>query len=217
MSTKVLICTLNIFCFLGLSMGQSQPGEAGSGSEGDSVLAALAKKEKARREMLPQKGPVITNIELTRIIGPMAGANAKSIISEVGPDDAAAVENAENESQQTSEQDPRELLMEDLRQELRKARQDVETASNSYMVLELRINYLRNRLYQEADPHRQQMLQKEMAQASADISAARDEEAEARARLAMLMTEARRAGMLPGEISSVVGDIPVTRSSGTID
>ena len=217
MSTKVLICILNIICFLGFSIGQSQSGEAGSGSKGDSVLAALAKQEAARREMLPKKGPVITNIELTRIIGPMAGANAKSIISEVDPDDVRAVENSENESQQTSEQDARELLMEDLRQELMEARQQVETASNSYMVLELRINYLRNRLYQEADPHRQQMLQKEMAQASAEISNARDEEAEARARLAMLLTEARRAGMLPGEISKVVGEVPVTRSSGTID
>ena len=147
----------------------------------------------------------------------MKSRPAPAKVSEVAPgEDEGSAAAGENEPE-TSAQDEKEAYLDEVRDALMTARQNVETASNSYMVLELRINNIRNRLYQEADPSRQQMLQKELNQSVTDISSVREVEAESRRQLDLLKIEARRAGLLPGEIDDIVGTIPVTRSSATID
>jgi len=196
---------------------QGHTGEAGAEASEAPSLAELAEQEAERRNRLAEKGPVITNIDLARIVGEMRASDASATIAEVEPDRGPDESPAGGENPEPSEPDEQELLMDEIRQDLLEARQEVVTASNSYMVLELRINNLRNQLYQEADPQRQQLLQKELAISTDEIREARSVEADARRQLDEMMSEALRAGMLPGEIREVVGEIPVTRSSATID
>jgi len=215
MGIKTGIGLVIVSLAIGLACGQESSGEAVSKS-GGSDLASLARKEAARRESLAVKGPVITNIELTRMVGAMR-SSAEASIKEVEPGEEGDSPSAGLGGVPETGLDEKEARLDEFTNTLAEARQEVETLSNSYMVLELRINSLRNRLYQEADPQRQQMLQKELDAATTDIGRIRTEESEARSNLNRLMSEARRAGMLPGEVNEIVGKIPETKSSGTID
>ncbi len=214
---KIKVSVLVIICSAGLAFGQDAPAETGLKAGGESELAALAEKEVTRRQALQEKGPVITDIELSSLLGAMKSQEAPAAVPEIMPDKPEGSADSGKNELDTLVQDEAEALLDEIRNDLRTARQSVETASNSYMVMELRINNLRNRLYQEADPARQQMLQKELDQAVTDISEVRAAEAEARRHLDLLRVEARQAGLLPGEIDDIVGTVPVTRSSATID
>lgn len=211
---NIRISFLILVFSIGTAIGSIPVVEDSPAQGGQSELASLAKKEAARREALDVKGPVITNIDLTRLLGNMKSQQEPSVISEIKPDEEGAPEEG---IQAADDTEAREEMLDQLRDDLRSARQQVETLSNGYMVLELRINYLRNRLYQEADPFRLQALEKELSQSTADISTLRSEEAAARSDLERLMNEARAAGMLPGEINDIVGKIPVTQSTSTIE
>ncbi len=214
---KIKIAVLIIFCSAGLALGQDPPAEVKSKDGAESELAAMAKKEALRREALPEKGAVITNIELLQLLGDMRSSQAPAASSVVALDNPEGTDASGDGELPDSAKDEKEALLDEMRDALRKARQSVETASNSYMVLELRINYLRNHLYQEADPQRQQMLQQELNQATIEIGEVRKSEEEARAQLDQVRKEAQLAGLLPGEIRDIVGTVPVTRSSATID
>lgn len=214
---KIKVSVLVIICSAGLAFGQDASAETDSKAGGESELAALAENEVTRRQALPEKGPVITNIELYSLLGAMRSKEAPVTVSEIMPDEPEGSADAGKNELDTLVQDEAEALLDEIRDALLTARQSVETASNSYMVMELRINNLRNRLYMEADPARQQMLQKELDQAVTDMSGIRADEAESRRNLDLLMVQARRAGLLPGEIDDIVGTVPVTRSSATID
>lgn len=213
---KIKIAVLVFVFSAGMAFGQSSSGDEAEKKGSESELASLAKKEAERRQALPEQGVVITNVELSELIGYMRSSKAPA--SNITPVDPDGNDNGEADgTPPNTAAEEKDALLEELRDELRDARQNVESASNSYMVLELRINYLRNRLYQEADPQQQQMLQRELNLATTDISEVRAEEAEARQELDQIKKEAQSAGMLPGEIRSIVGTIPVTRSSATID
>ena len=214
---KIKIAVLIIFCSAGLALGQEPPAAVNSKDGAESELAALAKKEALRREALPEKGAVITNIELLRLLGDMRSSQAPVAASIVSLDNPEGTDGADEGGLPDSAKDEKEALLDEMRDALRNARQSVETASNSFMVLELRINYLRNHLYQEADPQRQQMLQQELNQAAIEIGEVRESEAEARRQLDQVRKEAQMAGLLPGEIRDIVGTVPVTRSTSTID
>ena len=211
---NIRISFLILVFSLGLAIGSVPVAEESPEQGSQSELASLAKKEAARREALEVKGPVITNLDLTKLLGNMKSRQEPAVISEIKP-----VEDGASEAgiQDTEDADAREEMLDQLKDDLRAARQQVETLSNGYMVLELRINYLRNRLYQEADPFRLQALEKELNQSTTDINMLRSEEAAARSDLERLMNEARAAGMLPGEINDIVGKIPVTQSTSTIE
>jgi hypothetical protein len=215
---KIKIAVLVFVFSAGMAFGYSPPLDDPSEEGQESDLAALARKEAERRESLSEKGVVITNVELSSLVGDMRSGQAEATVSPVTPDDGeesnASGSGAEPPAPVTDE---KEAMLEQLREDLRAARQSVETASNSYMVLELRINSLRNRLYQEADPQRQQMLQQALDEATTDIAEVRSAEADARQALDQLRTEAQKAGMLPGEIRDIIGTVPVTRTSSTID
>ena len=214
---KIKIAVLIIFCSAGLAFGQDPPAAVNSKDSAESELAALAKKEALRRQALPEQGLVITNIELLQLLGDMRSSKAPAAVSAVTPDTPEVTGTAGNDELPDSANDEKEALLDEMRDALREARQSVETASNSFMVLELRINNLRNHLYQEADPQRQQMLQQELNQATIEISEVRESESEARRQLDQVRKEAQLAGLLPGEIRDIVGTVPVTRSTATID
>lgn len=197
--------------------GQENTGGTGEAASEPPSLAELAEREEERRSGLTEAGPVITNIDLARIVGDMRASDAPATVSEVDPEQPSEDSDVTGDDPGPAEPDEDELLMDEIREALLAARQEVVTASNSYMVLELRINNLRNQLYQEADPQRQQMLQRELAIATDEIREARATEAEARRNLDQMMSEALKAGMLPGELREIVGQVPVTRSSATID
>ncbi len=213
---KIKIAVLIIFCSTGLVLGQNQSAAVNSKDGAESELAALAKKEALRRQSLPERGKVITNIELIKLLGDMRSSKTPAA-SVVALDVPEGTDAAGNDDLPDSAKDEKEALLDEMRDALREARQKVETASNSYMVLELRINNIRNHLYLEADPQRQQMLQEELNQATIDIGKVRESEAEARQQLDQVRKEAQLAGLLPGEIRDIVGTVPVTRSSATID
>ncbi len=214
---KIKIAVLIIFCSAGLAFGQDPPAAVNSKDSAESELATLAKKEALRRQALPEQGVVITNIELLQLLGDMRSSKAPAAVSAVTPDTPEVTGTAGNDELPDSANDEKEALLDEMRDALREARQSVETASNSFMVLELRINNLRNHLYQEADPQRQQMLQQELNQATIEISEVRESESEARRQLDQVRKEAQLAGLLPGEIRDIVGTVPVTRSTATID
>lgn len=205
-----------MLCAIGLSRESSRGQDLDPPKDQESDLALLARKEAERRDKLDRKGPLITNIELVRIVGRMKSGDSSPSISELDENEARE-ENSSEEASEVSESEEEEDRFAEFRSALREARQKVETESNSYMVLELRINHLRNLLFQEADPRRLELLERELARATEEIAAVRKAEEEARHQLDILIEEARRAGMLPGEIRETIGEIPVTRSTATID
>ena len=215
---KIKIAALVFVFSAGMASGHYSPGDDASREGQESELATLARKEAERREALAEKGVVITNAELFTLVGDMRSSHDKTSVSAILPeDDEGAEAPGSGVEPPASAADEKEAMLDQLREDLRTARQSVETFSNAYMVLELRINSLRNRLYQEADPQRQQMLQQGLDEATSDIAEIRAAEADARRELDQLRSEAQKAGMLPGEIRDIVGTVPVTMTSSTID
>jgi len=218
MRIKKLLLILLFSTFLPASLvaASSSRDDSAATEEPRSDLDRLAKKEADRRQKLAEKGPVITNLDLDELLGEMKSRKSQVIPVDIDPD-AEASDNGENpDTPSRNEDEAKAELLEDMRYDLEDSRRRVETLSNSYMVLELRLNNIRNMLFQESDPLRLQMLQKEADQVTENLMEVRAQEAEARRELESLKREALKAGLLPGEINSIVGNLPATSSSGTI-
>ncbi|GAB4220474.1 MAG: hypothetical protein Kow001_02570 [Acidobacteriota bacterium] len=92
------------------------------------------------------------------------------------------------------------------------ARTALETAVNQRMVLELRMNNLRNAFFQQADGTTRQHIEGEMAKTLQEIEQARQNEQAARQAVSDLERQAARAGIPAGKIRELVGELPESKS-----
>lgn len=92
------------------------------------------------------------------------------------------------------------------------ARTALQTAVNQRMVLELRMNNLRNAFLQQADGTTRQHIEGEMAKTLREIEQARQNEEAARQAVSDLERQAARAGVPPGRIRELVGELPESKS-----
>ncbi len=92
------------------------------------------------------------------------------------------------------------------------ARTALETAVNQRMVLELRMNNLRNAFLQQADGTTRQHIEGEMAKTLQEVEQARQNEQAARQAVADLERQAARAGVPAGKIRELVGQLPESKS-----
>lgn len=165
-------------------------------------LAELARLEKARRDALVQESRVITNADLAKMTRAriITSSTVKLSLS-TGEGNAGEGEGSGAPDQATEAGPNWEALFAE-------ARANLQTAVNQVLVLELRVNNLRNSYLNEADGATRAMYEEQLAQAREEISAASQREETARAALASLASEATAAGVPPGDVRRLVGENP---------
>ncbi|HLV00249.1 MAG TPA: hypothetical protein VKZ59_03225 [Acidobacteriota bacterium] len=195
MKTPAIVLGL---AFLTLSLGLAQS------SAEEPSLAELARQEKERRSKIKQEVPLITN----EILATMTRARVSQATRSVEP---------EQEAQETKEPstEPLQALEEkeiDWRQLFGEATLAYRTAVNNHLVLQLRFNNLRNAFFNEDDGSTQSLLQNQMQETVEKIEANQKILDDCRQKIAELQKAAAEAGLTPGEIRELVGELPEPES-----
>ncbi len=172
-------------------------------------LAELARRERARRASL-KKVPVITNATLRNVRGliststapPSASTGEESAEGQAGTDAEAEAEDAD---QVTAEWKGR----------IGDARRKVEQAVNNSNVLQLKMNDLRNDYFRADDGTTQTRIQQQLQETIQEIELSRQEVQAARDALQSIQSQARQAGLQPGDIRDAVGELPEPQSIST--
>lgn len=165
-------------------------------------LAELARLEKARRDALVQESRVITNADLAKM------TRARIITSSTVKLNLSTEEGNAGEGEGSGAPDQATEAGPNWEALFAEARANLQTAVNQVLVLELRVNNLRNSYLNEADGATRAMYEEQLAQAREEISAASQREETARAALASLASEATAAGVPPGDVRRLVGENP---------
>ncbi len=97
-------------------------------------------------------------------------------------------------------------------QAFQEARTSLETAVNQRMILELRMNNLRNAYLNTDDGTTREKIQGELAQSYQALGQAREDETAARRAIQQLERQAARVGLRPGQIRDLVGKLPDSKS-----
>ena len=92
------------------------------------------------------------------------------------------------------------------------AKAGLETAVNKRMVLELRMNNLRNTYLNTSDGTTREKIQQDLAQTYQELGQAREDEKAARDAIRELERQATRVGLKPGQIRDMVGELPEAKS-----
>lgn len=202
----VVVLVLSVLSALGsraVWAAQAAPGSEVS-------LLDLAKKERERREQTGEAVRVISNADLVGL------KHARVIVSRPRGT-AASVANQVTEAE--APQDEEEAVAEEAtdlefwRNAFQEARTNLANAVNRAMVLELRMNNLRNAFLQTSDGVTRERIEAEMAKTFQDLAQAREDEKAARQALSDLERQAARAGVQPGTIRELVGELPESGSS----
>jgi hypothetical protein len=209
-----------IFCilfFVGSSLGMVALQEAGEkpketpAKQKEISLTELAQKNRQQSEA-NKKTLLITNADLGSLRNSKVGTSR-------GTSAPAVKEGTETEMPESEPAESKEEALGLPDSELaewapmfQQATMDFKTAVNSRMVLELRINNLQNAYYRETDGARRTFWETELAKAAEELELARESEQTARNALRDLETEAKNAGLLPGQIRKMVGELPEAKS-----
>lgn len=172
------------------------------------TLAELAKREQERRAQQGTEGRIITNADLKQI------RSARVVTSETRPaeaktDDVQAVSSGEEGSD--GKEDPAKVLAE-WQKRFQEARGRLQTAVNQVLVLQLKMNELRNSFLNEPDGARREQTNAAIAATFEEVQQQRKEESAARQAITELQQEAVEAGLLPGQIREMTGVLPVSKS-----
>jgi hypothetical protein len=100
---------------------------------------------------------------------------------------------------------------------LEQARMDLEIKVKTCLVLQLRMNQLRNSFLNEPDGVSRQRIQAEMARTFNDLEQTRAEEKTARTRIRDLQKEAADAGLTAAQIKGLTGKLPGACASPTYE
>lgn len=182
-------------------------------SSKDPSLVELARQSREEREKSGDEVRVITNKDLfqmrsSRVTTSKAPPREKTAGGEGGSGD-------ESEEEAVEEGEPTGPDMEEWTQAFREARANLQGAVNQTLVLELRLNNLRNAYFRQDDGSTAEMLQSQLAKTNEELQNARRSEEEARGTLEQLEREALAAGLSPGEVRSLKGEIK--KSSSIVD
>lgn len=165
-------------------------------------LAELARLEKARRNALAKESRVITNADLTKMTRARIITSSSVRLSLSTEAEGGGDAEADGVSEQAGKDEPNWNAL------FAEARANLQTAVNQVLVLELRVNNLRNSFLNESDGSTRAMYEAQLAEARDEIAAARQREETARAVLSSLVSEATAAGLPPGDVRELTGEIP---------
>lgn len=190
----------------------TQPEDAVQRDNSRSALVELAKRERERRAALSGAGRVISNADLAELRkahiiisqGSRSGPSAVNEVTEETVKEGAAEDEAAKESAP-------DLAF--WHQAFQEAKTNLANAVNRTMVLELRLNNLRNAFLQTADGTTRERIEAEMAQTFEALTQAREDEKAARQALADLERQAAKAGVPPGVVREMIGNLPESGSS----
>lgn len=176
-------------------------------------LAELAKREQERRAQQETEVRVITNADLKQFrsarVVTTATQPTKSqtdAVQEVDPDQAAA-----------DEKDEAAKVLAEWRQRFQEARGRLEMAVNQVLVLQLKMNELRNGYLSEPDGARREQINALIASTFDEVQRQKEEETAARKAILSLQQEALQAGLLAGEVREMTGMLPVSSSITELD
>jgi hypothetical protein len=184
------------------------PGRGTGTAEREPSLAELARQERERRAQSVEDVRVIRNEDIrgfTRARVTTSATRRHPTRTPAGLEEHLEVE-AEPE---TVEEDV------DLRfwaSAFQEARTNLHNAVNRRMVLELRMNNLRNAYLQQADGATRERIEAEMAETFREVGQAREDERGALQAIRDLESQGARAGLTPGQIRDLVGELPESRS-----
>ncbi len=172
-------------------------------------LVELAQKEREKRQAATEPVRLITNADLRDMRGARV-VTTKSSRSSRGRRQAVTESPEGSEGTETDELDPSTL--EYWEPAFREAVENLKYAANASLVMELRINNVRNAYFVEEDGVRRQAIHAEIAKSVEQLIQSREEEKEAREAVAELRRDAAKAGLAPGEIRELTGKLPEHKS-----
>lgn len=174
-------------------------------------LVELARKGRAARESA-KSAKVITNEDLAKMTGSKVGVSSTG----AAPiEEKAAKQDKESDQKSSAEKEEEKDQQKDLsfwENAFSEARLNLKNAVNRGMVLQLRMNNLRNAYFSEDDGSTQARLQKELSDNMSNIEKNKLEVQKAKEALEKLQKEARDAGLSPQEIRKLTGDVPTVES-----
>ena len=172
-------------------------------------LAELARRERERRANIKKEVPVITNATLKNLKGLVSVSEAPAAPSQ-GETEAETEAETETEPEETAEKD-----LASRKAEFGEARMNLKNAVNRSMVLQLKINDLRNAYFREDDGTTQARIQQQLQGTLQEIESNKQEVQAAREALQKLENEARKEGLQPGTIRELVGELPKEETIST--
>ncbi len=170
-------------------------------------LAELARRERARRASL-KKVPVITNATLRNVRGLISTSTAP-------PSASTGEESAEGQAGTDAEAEDADQVTAEWKGRIVDARRKVEQAVNNSNVLQLKLNDLRNDYFRADDGTTQTRIQQQLQETIQEIELSRQEVQAARDALQSIQSQARQAGLQPGDIRDAVGELPEPQSIST--
>lgn len=169
-------------------------------------LADLAKASRQHRQSTDKPVRTITNADLSKLKANVTTSTAPAAVAPssdeetVGETDAAASEGA------SEELSPEELQR--WKEAFAEARTDLRNAVSEGIVLQLRMNNLRNAFLRQSDGTTQERIQGQL-QATLDlIESNKKAQSDARAAISRLQGEARDAGLSQALIRELTGTLP---------
>ena len=187
----------------------SEPGQKEQTTEKKAPsLAELAKQERERRAQNPAPVRVIQNGDLRS----MGGARVSTAVTPKPAAKATAEEEAAGEAgaEAVTKEGPEDTQF--WMNAFQQAKAGLETAVNKRMVLELRMNNLRNTYLNTSDGATREKIQQDLAQTYQELGQAREDEKAAREAIRELERQATRVGLKPGQIRDMVGELPEAKS-----
>ncbi len=173
-------------------------------------LVDLAKQERERRAQSSENVRVIRNEDLRSMRGGRVSTGIPPKPSASTTTQEPEKVEAGDEEKETVKEGPEDTQF--WAGAFQEAKTGLETAVNQRMVLELRMNNLRNAYLNTDDGTTREKIQGELAQTYQALGQAREDEKAAREAIQQLERQAARVGLTPGQIRDLVGELPGSQS-----
>lgn len=198
-----LLC-MTMFGVAGLAQGTGPavPGPAAVEKQKPPSLAELARQERERRgdrEVRVIRNEDLRSMRRARVV---TGHEPLPVVGPEGEDEAS-------DGSVPAEGEPD---LSEWEAAFSQARTDLQTVVNQRMVLELRMNNLRNAYFTNPDGVTRERIEVELAQTFSEVEQAREDERAARQAIADLEQQAVRAGIPAGRVRELVGKLPESKS-----
>jgi triphosphoribosyl-dephospho-CoA synthetase len=175
----------------------------------DPSLAELARRERERRA---QGGDDVRLIRNEDIRG-LRGARVTTSVTRRQPTRTpAGLEEHVDVGEEREGPEGEEVDLRFWAAAFQEARTNLHNAANRRMVLELRMNNLRNAFLQQPDGTTRERIEAEMAAVFQEVEQGREDEKAARQAIRDLENQATRAGLNPGQIRDLIGELPESSS-----
>ncbi len=190
------------------TQSQTSPSRQIGSAPGDLVKAA--ERARAQRRQAGEV-PVYTNATLRRMEGGLVSHGRSATPpqtaqpqGETGPGQPGP----QGESEQAGAEPSQEQALQELTRKISEKRLLYVTAVNKSQVLQLSMNDLNNKFLSQSDGAMQERLEQLLNERVQEIRDNQKEVTRLRGELNQLQSEARQAGMTPGELRRLIGQLP---------